>query len=197
MRTKDKLTDQELVMAYANGDNEAFDVLLARHQSRLFAYIVKIVRNKDAADDIFQETFVKAIVTIKQGRYVDSGKFSAWLSRIAHNLVIDYFRQEKAENTVSSDDSETDMLNRREFCDGNIEDVLVDRQIRDDVRRIILALPPAQRQVLVMRYYRNMPFKEIADRTGVSIGTALGRMRYALINMRKLASENGIALTAV
>lgn len=195
MQKTTALTDEQLVAAYANGDNSAFDTLLKRHQTRVFSYIYHIVKNKDLADDIFQETFVKAITTIRQGRYTDSGKFSAWISRIAHNLIIDHFRQEKSENTVSSDDGQTDVLNRRDLCDGNVEDSMVTSQIHSDIRRIIQALPPSQRQVLVMRYYRNMSFKEIADKTGVSINTALGRMRYAIHNMRRIAAENRIALT--
>lgn len=190
-----KLTDDQLVAAYAGGSNEAFDTLLWRHQQRVFNYILHIVKNKDLANDIFQETFVKAITTIKQGRYTENGKFPAWISRIAHNLIIDYYRQEKAENSVSCDDDEVDLLNRRDLCDENIEDVLVTEQIHTDIKRIIKALPKNQREVLVMRYYRNMSFKEIADATKVSINTALGRMRYAILNMRRIAQENNIALT--
>ncbi|MDE6859708.1 MAG: sigma-70 family RNA polymerase sigma factor [Duncaniella sp.] len=194
MKKLTKLTDSELVEAYANDNNMAFDVLLARHQNKVYTYILHIMKNKELADDIFQETFVKAIMTIKQGRYTETGKFSAWLTRIAHNLIIDYFRQEKIENSVSSDDGNTDHLNRRELCEGNIEDVLVNEQISEDVRRIVMALPDSQREVLVMRFYRNMSFKEIADATSVSINTALGRMRYAIMNMRRIAEENNIAL---
>ena len=194
MRKLTKLTDRELVEVYANENNMAFDVLLARHQDKVYTYIFHIVKNKELSDDIFQETFVKAIMTIKQGRYTETGKFSAWLTRIAHNLIIDYFRQEKIENAVSSDDSDTDHLNRRELCEGNIEDALVNEQISEDVRRIVMALPASQREVLVMRFYRNMSFKEIADATSVSINTALGRMRYAIMNMRRIAEENNIAL---
>ncbi|MBQ9076827.1 MAG: sigma-70 family RNA polymerase sigma factor [Muribaculaceae bacterium] len=195
MQTLTKLTDDQLVAAYANGNNEAFDAILKRYQSRVFSYILHIVKNKDVADDIFQETFVKAIMTIKQGRYAETGKFSAWISRIAHNLIIDYYRQEKSENTVSADDDETDLLNRKDLCEENIEDLLVTTQIHDDVKRIVKALPESQREVLVMRYYRNMSFKEIADVTNVSINTALGRMRYAILNMRRIAEENNIVLT--
>jgi len=196
MQDLKKLTDDKLVAAYANGNNEAFDTLLARHQQQVFSYILRIVRNRDVADDIFQETFVKAITTIRQGRYTDTGKFPAWINRIAHNLIIDYFRQEKAENTTSADDSSVDLLNRAEFSERNIEDNLVDRQIRDDIRSIILELPVPQKQVLIMRYYRNMSFKQIALATGVSINTALGRMRYAMINMRRIARERNVVLTA-
>ena len=190
-----KLADDELVKLFARGDNKAFDTLLKRHQTRVFSYIYSIVKNRDVADDLFQETFVKAITTIKQQRYSESGKFSAWISRIAHNLIIDYYRQEKSENLVSADDGEVDVLNRKDLADINIEDVLVNEQIHADVRRIIEALPDNQREVLLMRYYRDMSFKEIAEATKVSINTALGRMRYAILNMRRIADENNIVLT--
>lgn len=190
-----KLADDELVKVFARGDNKAFDTLLKRHQTRVFSYIYSIVKNRDVADDLFQETFVKAITTIKQQRYSESGKFSAWISRIAHNLIIDYYRQEKSENLVSADDGEVDVLNRKDLADINIEDVLVSEQIHADVRRIIEALPDNQREVLLMRYYRDMSFKEIAEATKVSINTALGRMRYAILNMRRIADENNIVLT--
>ncbi len=189
-----KLSDRDLVAAYADNNNEAFDVLLERHQQKVFSYIMHIVKNKDVADDIFQETFVKAIMTIKQGRYTEHGKFSGWLTRIAHNLIIDYFRQEKIENAISADEEGSDILNRRDLCEGNIEDSLVTTQIDEDLRRIVMALPDPQREVLVMRFYRNMSFKEIAEATSVSINTALGRMRYAIMNMRRIAAENNIAL---
>ena len=196
MQNKKTLTDNELVRAYIDGNNEAFDTLLQRYQSKVYSYILHIVKNKDVADDIFQETFVKIIMTLRQGRYTETGKFAAWLNRIAHNLIIDYYRQEKSENSVSIDNEDADMLNRRDLCDANIEDIMVDAQIRDDVKRIIDALPEPQREVLVMRYYNDMSFKEIAEATGVSINTALGRMRYAIMNMRRIAGENNIVLTA-
>ncbi len=195
MQVLKTLTDDQLVAHYAKGNNSAFDELLTRHQSRVFSYILHIVKNRDLAEDIFQETFVKAIMTIKQGRYSENGKFVAWITRIAHNLVIDYYRQEKAENTVSTDEDETNLLNRKDLCESNIEDEMVVEQIHNDVKRIIDALPESQREVLVMRYYRNMSFKEIADSTNVSINTALGRMRYAIMNMRRIAEEHNIVLT--
>lgn len=195
MQSLTKLTDDRLVNAYAEGSCQAFDILLKRHQAHIFSYIYSIVKNKDVADDIFQETFVKAIMTIRQGRYSESGKFSNWLTRIAHNLIIDYYRQEKIENLVSADNEDVDILNRRDLCDDNIEDLMVDLQIREDVKRIVDALPENQREVLVMRYYKDMSFKEIAEATGVSINTALGRMRYAILNMRRIAEHNHIALT--
>lgn len=189
------MADEKLVQAYAQGNNEAFDILLRRHQDRVYNYILRIIKNEDIANDIFQETFVKAIVTIKGGRYTESGKFPAWISRIAHNLIIDYYRQEKSENLLSADVDNTDVLNRKELCDATIEDVIINEQIRNDVKYLIEELPPLQREVLKMRYYQNMSFKEIAAVTNVSINTALGRMRYAILNLRRLASEKDIILT--
>lgn len=194
MQKLNKLTDDMLVDAYANGNDSAFDELLSRHQSRIFTYINNIVRNNDVANDIFQETFVKVICVIRQHRYNANGKFVSWVMRIAHNLVIDYYRQGKSENTVTVDDEERDLLNRRELSELNIEDMMVDSQILEDVRKIYEALPEAQREVVEMRFYRDMSFKEIAEATNVSINTALGRMRYAIMNMRRIAKENHIAL---
>lgn len=196
MQKKIQLTDEQLVAAYAAGDNEAFDALLGRHSNRVYTYIQRIVKDGALADDIFQETFVKAITTIKQGRYAESGRFSAWITRIAHNLIIDNFRQEKSENTFSADTDDTDIYNRRDLADGNIEDSLIQEQIHTDVRRIMDSLPDPQREVIDMRFFRDMSFKEIAEATGVSINTALGRMRYAVLNMRRIAEKNNIVLTA-
>ena len=196
MAKKTKMTDEQLVKAYAEGKNEAFDILLKRHQERVFNYILRIVKNEDIANDIFQETFVKAILTIKQGRYTENGKFPAWISRIAHNLIIDFFRQEKSENHQSADLEEVDILNRKELCEATIEDILISDQIREDVKVLIRELPPLQREVLNMRYYQNLSFKEIAEMTGVSINTALGRMRYAILNLRRMASEKDLVLSA-
>ena len=195
MRNIKKLTDEQLVCEYANGNNEAFDTLLIRYKQRLFSYIFQMVRDRDLADDIFQETFIKAITTIRQGRYSDMGKFSAWLYRIARNLAVDSFRAEKGENVVSADDADYDVLNRRELAEDTIEDVMVDLQIEEDLRRLVDRLPDAQRQVLEMRYYQDLSFKEIAEITGVSINTALGRMRYAILNLRRMAKENRVCLT--
>lgn len=196
MQTMTKFTDLELVTAYANGDNSAFDTLLNRHQKTVFNYIIRIVKDEDLANDIFQETFVKAITTIRQGKYEETGKCSAWLTRVAHNLIIDHFRRQKGENTVSNDETEHDILNNKNLCEENIEDKMVQRQLITDIRKMIHMLPEAQRQVLMMRFYRDMSFKEIAEKTGVSINTALGRMRYALLNMRRIASENNVLIPA-
>ncbi len=195
MQVLAQLTDDKLVQLYANGNNDAFDALLQRHQSRLLGYILQLTGNPDVAEDIFQETFVKAIMTIRQGNYTESGKFAPWLYRIARNLVIDHFRQEKSEAIVSTDEGVVDVLNRKELSDLTIEDTMIDDQIRDDVRRLVRELPESQREVLIMRYYRNLSFKEIADLTNVSINTALGRMRYAILNMRRMAQERNIVLT--
>lgn len=190
-----KLADDQLVAAFASGENQAFDILLERHTQRVHNYILHLVKDPDIADDVFQETFVKVIMTIKQNRYTSDGKFASWVVRIAHNVVIDHFRQEKAESTVSTDDADYDLLNRRELSDDTVEDMMVDSAIRNDIRHLVKALPSEQRQVLVMRYYSNLSFKEIAERTGVSINTALGRMRYAILNLRRLAREHNIELT--
>ncbi len=189
------MTDAELVQAYAGGNNEAFDTLLKRYSDKVFSYIIRIVRNDDVANDIFQDTFVKAITTIKQGRYTENGKFSAWITRIAHNLIIDYYRQEKSENVRSSDVSEIDVFNKKELCEATIEDILINNQLIDDVRTLIQYLPEPQKEVLTMRFYKNMSFKEIAEETNVSINTALGRMRYAVLNMRRIAADKEITLT--
>ena len=194
MENLKQMTDDMLVSLYLKGNNSAFDALLDRHQDRLFNYIFFIVRSKEVAEDIFQETFVKAIVTLQQGRYTNDGKFAAWITRIAHNLVIDQFRVERNENTVSNDDTEVDLLNDAKLSEGNIENQLVNEQVLKDVRKLIDELPDCQREVVFMRYYQDMSFKEIADATGVSINTALGRMRYAIMNMRRIAAEKNVSL---
>lgn len=194
MENLNQLADDMLVALYSKGVNKAFDELLSRYQSKLFNYIYFVVRNQELAEDIFQETFVKAIVTIQQGRYTADGKFGAWLTRIAHNLVIDSFRQERNENTVSNDESEVDLLNNVDLCDDNVEIQMINDQTLADVRRLVDALPDNQREVVYMRFYQDLSFKEIAEITGVSINTALGRMRYAILNMRRIAQEKDVVL---
>ena len=188
------LTDDMLVARYSEGDNKAFDELLARYQSKLFNYIFFIVRSQELAEDIFQETFVKAITTIQQGRYTPSGKFGSWLTRIAHNMIVDSYRQERNENTISNDEVEVDLFNDADLCDDNIETQMVNEQTLTDVRRLMDALPSNQREVVYMRYYQDLSFREIAEITGVSINTALGRMRYAIMGMRRMAEEKHIVL---
>lgn len=187
-------TDDMLVARYSEGDNKAFDELMARYQSKIYNYILFTVRNQEVAEDLFQETFMKAIVTIQQGRYTADGRFGAWITRIAHNLVIDAFRTERSENTISNDECEVDLLNDADLCDDNVEMQMVNDQTLADVRRLVDALPANQREVVYMRFYQDLSFKEIAEITGVSINTALGRIRYALLNMRRMAEEKDIVL---
>lgn len=189
------LTDDLLVKLYSDGVNEAFDTLLERYKDRLYSYIYNIVRNEDMTDDIFQETFVKVIVRIKQNKYVESGKFYSWLSTIAHNLIIDYFRTEQNERVVSNDDYEYDLFNSAAVLQNSIESDIVAEQTLEDVKKLLECLPENQKEVVKMRFYQDMSFKEISDITGVSINTALGRMRYAILNMRKLAQEKNLFLS--
>lgn len=189
-----KLSDEQLVKNYANGDSDAFDTLLARYQQKIYSYILFLVHDDEVADDLFQETFMKAIVTIRQGRYVESGRFSAWLTRIAHNLVIDKYRQDRNSNVISNDASDADLFNDVSLSDITVEMKMITAQSLTDVGRLLKELPDNQKEVLYMRFYQDLSFKEIADATGVSINTALGRMRYGLINLRKMVSERGIVL---
>ncbi|EIY44985.1 MULTISPECIES: RNA polymerase sigma factor [Bacteroides] len=195
MNTWNNKADETLVSLYAEGENQAFNVLLNRYKDKLYSYIYYIVRNSEMTEDIFQETFMKAIITIRQGRYNENGKFSAWLRRIAHNLIIDSFRQEKSENLVSCDEPEVNILNNIGLAEGTIENAIVNRQILSDVRRLMEFLPDEQREVVYMRFYQDLSFKEIAEQTGVSINTSLGRMRYAILNLRRMAEKNGVVLT--
>lgn len=189
-----KLSDEQLVKNYANGDSDAFDTLLARYQQKIYSYILFLVHDDEVADDLSQETFMKAIVTIRQGRYVESGRFSAWLTRIAHNLVIDKYRQDRNSNVISNDASDADLFNDVSLSDITVEMKMITEQSLTDVGRLLKELPDNQKEVLYMRFYQDLSFKEIADATGVSINTALGRMRYGLINLRKMVSERGIVL---
>ena len=195
MKVQTNAADETLVALYAQGNNEAFDILLNRYKDRLYAYIYYTARNEELAEDIFQETFTKAIVTIQQGRYNENGKFPAWLTRIAHNLIIDCFRQEKQENLVSCDEEERNLLNNIRLSEGTVEAEIVNHQILSDVRRLMKHLPDEQREVVHMRFYQDLSFKEIAEMTGVSINTSLGRMRYAILNLRRMAEKHGIVLT--
>lgn len=195
MKTFSTMTDEELVVSYAEGNDSAFEELLNRHKQSLFIYIYYTVREQSLAEDIFQDTFFKAITTIRQGRYTETGRFKAWIMRIAHNLIIDYFRQKKNENTISNDEYEFDLLNNLSLSDDTIEVAMVKTQVLRDVKKLVGFLPDEQREVLEMRYYRDLSFKEIADKTGVSINTALGRMRYAILNMRKLMYDHKVILT--
>jgi len=187
--------DQDLVQAYIKGDQTAIEVLINRHRNKVFTYILLTVKNQQLAEDLFQETFIKVVQSLRGGKYRDNGRFLSWVIRIAHNLIIDHFRKEKQMNAVSNDDTEVDLFNTRKFSDKNIEEVIVNSQIRSELRSLINDLPRDQREVVLLRHYGELSFKEIAEQTGVSINTALGRMRYALINLRKLISERDLVLT--
>ncbi len=189
------LNDYELVQEFMNGNNNAIDTLIDRHKNRVFTYIVIAVKDKQLAEDIFQDTFIKVIKSLKAGNYKEEGRFLSWVLRIAHNLVIDHFRHAQNFKTIAPVDHEHDIFNRLELADKTIEDHIVYDQITSDVKKLIEFLPAEQKEVLVMRLYEGLSFKEIADQTKVSINTALGRMRYALINMRKLIQENNMILT--
>jgi len=167
---------------------------LLRYKSKAYTYIYLIVRNRELAEDIFQDTFIKAIATIQQGRYIESGKFLPWVNRIAHNLIIDHFRREKNENTFSADAVDYDIVNNSKLAEKSFEDTISNEQVLNDVVHLINFLPPTQQKVIRMRYFEDLSFKEIAEKTDVSINTALGRMRYALLNMRRIAAEKDVYL---
>ncbi len=198
MKELKELTDEELALAYVNGSNQAFDLLLSRNQSKLYSYILFVVRDKNLADDLFQETFVKAITKMQQGKYTVSGKFGAWLMRIAHNVIMDLYRGQKSDKIVEAG-KENDLSNicSSDFLDMNIESKFVNDQILCDVKKMMNLLPTPQREVVYMRFYQQMSFKEIAESTNVSINTALGRMRYAIMNLRRMANEHQIQLQMV
>ena len=198
MKTLEKLTDEELAMRYVDGNNRAFDVLLNRTQQKIFSYILFIVHDQDKADDIFQETFLKVIYRLQQGMYATTGKFSAWVMRIAHNVITDSFRDTAADPVVECPDNKNlANMGSVDLLESNIENHFVNTQVMADVRRLLDNLPTPQREVVYMRYYQDMSFKEIAETTSVSINTALGRMRYAILNMRRMARENGVLLQTV
>ena len=190
-----KLRDLELLNTYISGNEDSINVLLNRHRKRILDYIYMMVKNRDVADDIFQETLIKVVRFVQEGRYTENGKFLSWVLRIAHNQVIDYFRQKKQRNNVSEGDAGYDILNNQKFSDHTVEEKLITNQIETDVRKLIDFLPPEQKEVVLMRYYMGLSFKEIAEQTDVSINTALGRMRYALINLRKLIDEKQLILS--
>ena len=180
-------TDEVLVSLYENGNDQAFDELLDRYQSKVYSYILFVVHNEDVANDIFQETFIKAIVRIRSHKYVECGKFQSWLLRIAHNLIIDQFRQEQTVQVVSGDEEGCTVFNDQNLCDASIELTMLMEQTFVDIEQMVAALPETQKEVVRLRFYENKSFKEIAQITNCSINTALGRMRYAVMNLRKMA----------
>jgi RNA polymerase sigma-70 factor (ECF subfamily) len=195
MSKENFLNDNELVQRFISGDQNALEILIHRHKNRIFSYILLIVKKQELAEDIFQETFIKVIRSLKKGRYTDNGKFISWVLRISHNLIIDHFRKEKLKNTISNDSFEGDLFNSQKFAEDTIEDQMVYTQILSEVKDLIQELPEDQQQVIYMRHYLDLSFKEIADITDVSINTSLGRMRYALINLRKLVEQKKLVLS--
>jgi len=190
------VSDQELINRYLTGNQASLELLIHRYKNKVYSYILTVVKDKDLADDIFQDTFIKVIYTLRSGTYQEEGKFIQWVMRIAHNLIIDFFRKSKRIPVVDNTSDDFDIFDTIRISDGSIEDRMISEQIHDDVRKLIECLPDEQKQVLIMRHYADMSFKDIAEQTDVSINTALGRMRYALINLRKMIKEKDIILTA-
>lgn len=194
MENLNLMTDEELAIMYVDGDNKAFDLLLSRNQEKLFTYILFVVRDREMANDMFQETFFKVVSRLQQGKYIANGKFSAWLMRIAHNVIMDWYRQQRAQNIVDAP-KENDLSNvGSTLLESSREGELVNNQVMEDVRRMMSHLPASQREVVFMRFYQQMSFKEIAEATEVSINTALGRMRYAILNLRRMTREHQLTL---
>lgn len=195
MKYLEEMSDEELALDYIDGNNRAFDLLLARNQSKLFSYIIFVVRDQDTANDIFQETFVKVITKLHQRKYTTSGKFGAWIMRIAHNVIMDWYREQKSERIIEpTENNDLSNLSGKDILDGSIENQFVREQVMTDVKKMMNMLPATQREVVFMRFYQQLSFKEIAEMTNVSINTALGRMRYAILNLRRMAKEHDMAL---
>lgn len=188
------MSDQELLTSYLAGNKEAISCLIERHSSRVYDYIRMMVKDRELADDIFQETFIKVVKVIDEGRYKENGKFLSWVMRIAHNQVIDHFRAEKQNKNINESTAGYDIIGTQRLTTRSIEDQMVGEQIEEDVRRLVELLPEEQKEVVRLRYYGGLSFKEIADQTEVSINTALGRMRYALINLRRMIKEKNLVL---
>lgn len=195
MKDLNEMTDEELALTYVEGSNKAFDLLLARNEEKLFSYIMFVVRDEDLANDIFQETFVKAIVRLQDGKYTSTGKFGSWLLRIAHNIIVDGYREQRIFRTVDQGaENDLSRLSGDMVKDAFAEQEMVRSQVLRDVKKLMMFLPDNQREVVYMRYYQELSFKEIAEITNVSINTSLGRMRYALINLRRMAKEHHVSL---
>ncbi len=189
------ISDYELIQQFIKGEQSCFEEIIHRHKNKVYSYISLYIRDQALVEDIFQDTFLKVIQSVKAGKYVDNGKFLSWVMRIAHNLIIDHFRRLKQLNVTSNDNYESDLFNSQKLSDENVEETLVNVQIRKDVRKLINQLPEDQKEVVILRHFAGLSFKEIAEITDVSINTALGRMRYALINMRKIMQEKQMILT--
>ena len=195
MNNYESMSDEKLALRYIDGDNKVFDVLLTRNQSKLFSYIMFVVRDEEIANDIFQDTFLKVITKLQEGKYTDSGKFYYWITRIAHNIIMDKYRMQQNEHIVEpTEDNNLSNIKSASVLDTYRESEIINEQIMEDVKNIMNALPAVQREVVYMRFFQDMSFKEIADATGVGINTSLGRMRYAILNMRRMAQKHDISL---
>lgn len=193
MRKLEEMTDEQLALAYVEGDNRAFDLLLSRNEVKLFGYIMFVVHDQGKANDVFQETFVKVVTKLQQRQYVPNGKFLAWCMRIAHNVMMDMYRDNRLQNIVETpDDNDMSKIRDEYVVFDNAENTIVRGQVMSDVKKMVNLLPPTQREVVYMRYYQQLSFKEIAELTNVSINTSLGRMRYALLNLRRMAKEHDV-----
>ncbi|WP_066627213.1 RNA polymerase sigma factor [Labilibacter marinus] len=195
MKNIQRKTDDELVKAFMSGEEKCLQVLIDRHRNKIYSYILMMVKQHELAEDVFQDTFIKVINNLKRGKYIDNGRFPSWVMRIAHNLIIDFYRKQKNVKEVSNDATDYDLLNSKKFSESNIEDKMVYSQILTEVVELLDYLPDNQKEVVKLRHFMGLSFKEIAEETGVSINTALGRMRYALINMRAMVEEKNISLT--
>lgn len=197
MKQLRELADEQLVSLYQEGNNNAFDTLLKRYQSKVFSYLLYSVKNQELAEDLFQDVFIKMVVRIKNGQYAENGKFSSWMMRIVHNHLIDYYRTSPNALIISNDESEVDLFNNADIAvNENREQEMINQQTLKEIKELIALLPDAQREVLLMRVYDELSFKEIAEKTNCSINTALGRMRYAILNLRHMAFERGISMAS-
>ena len=197
MKQLRELADEQLVSLYQEGNNSAFDTLLKRYQQKVFSYLLYSVKNQELAEDLFQDVFMKIVVRIKSGQYAENGKFSSWMMRIVHNHLIDYYRTTPTGLVISNDESEVDLFNNADIAvNENREKEMIDQQTLIEIKELIATLPDPQREVLLMRVKDELSFKEIAEKTNCSINTALGRMRYAILNLRHMAYERGISLAS-
>lgn len=188
------LDDLDLVQDFLSGNQSSLEILINKHRQKVYTYIYYRLKDVHLAEDIFQDTFIKVIRSLKAGKYKDNGKFLSWVLRIAHNLIIDHYRKEKQLQVISRDNYEGDILNSQKLAEKNVEDLIINTQISKDIRMLVKELPSDQKEVIILRHYCGLSFKEIAEHTNVSINTALGRMRYALINLRKLVEEKNLSL---
>ena len=190
-----EIDDKKLISDYLSGKHSAIEILINRHKKRIYSYIFVNIKDRELAEDIFQETFIKVIKSLKLGSYNEEGKFLPWVLRIAHNLIIDHFRQVKRQPIFEKSSGDYNVFNKIKIYDESAEEKIVTKQIHEDVKNLINILPPEQKEVLYMRFYADMSFKQISEELDISINTALGRMRYALINLRKFIKEKDIVLT--